>query len=73
MVPSVNKIPEAEIDNDTNFHFEMKQNVSETESKKQNKKAYVMPPSRHVYFHRILIFSLKMVELPQQHTNVTVH
>ena len=37
MVASVNKIPEDEISNETSFHFcilifEMKQNVSETES-----------------------------------------
>ena len=29
---SVNKILEDEINNDTSFHIEMKQNVSETES-----------------------------------------
>ena len=57
----------------------MKQNVSETESNwrfqknvktyLQNKKAYLMPPSRHDHFHPILILPFKMVELPQQHAN----
>ena len=67
MVPSVNKIPEDQINNDTNFHFEMKQNVSDTESnwhfRKNVKtclqnKAHLMPPSRHGHFHRILILFL---------------
>ena len=59
----------------------MKQNVSETESNwcfrkniktcLQNKKSYLMPPSRYGYFHPILIFSVKMVELLQQHANTT--
>ena len=61
----------------------MKQNVSETESNwcfrknvktfLQNKKSYLMLPSRHGYFHPILILPVKMVELPQQHANTTVH
>ena len=61
----------------------MKQNVSETESNwhfrknvktcLQNKKLYLMPPSRHGHFHPILILPVKMVELPQQHANTTVH
>ena len=61
----------------------MKQNVSETESNwgfrknvkacLQNKKLYLMPPSRHGHFHPILILSVKMVELPQQHANPFVH
>ena len=61
----------------------MKQNVSKTESNwrfrknvktcLQNKKSYLMPPSRHDYFHSILIFPVKTVELPQQHANTTVH
>ena len=52
----------------------MKQNFSETKSnwrfrKKlktclQNKKSYLMPPSRHGHFHMILILPVKMVELP---------
>ena len=60
----------------------MKQNASETESNwrfqknvkacLQNKEVYLMPHSRHSHFHPILIFPLKMVELPQQHAN-TVH
>ena len=51
----------------------MKQNVSETESNwrfrknvktcLQNKKLYLMPPSRHGHFHLILILPVKMVEL----------
>ena len=60
----------------------MKRNVSETERNwrfqknvkacLQNKKAYLMPHSRHSLFHPILILALKIVELPQQHAN-TVH
>ena len=62
--------------------FVMKQNVSKTESKQhfeknvktclQNKKVYLMLPSRYGYFHPILILPVKMIELRQQHTN-TVH
>ena len=61
----------------------MKQNVSEAESNwrfqknvktcLQKKKAYLIPPSRHGHFHQTLILPVKMVELPQQHTNTTVH
>ena len=32
-----------------------------------------MPHSRHGHFHLILILSVKMVELPQQPANTTVH
>ena len=63
--------------------FEMKQNVSETGSKwhfqkniktcLQNKKLYLMPLSRHGYFIYILILHVKLVKLPQQHANTTVH
>ena len=35
----------------------------------KTKKAYLMPPSRHHYFHPILILPVKMVEVPQQHEN----
>ena len=52
----------------------MKENVSKTESNclfqrnikasLQNKKLYMMPPSRHGHFHPILILFVKMVELP---------
>ena len=55
----------------------MKQNVSETESNwhfrknvktcLQNKKLYLMPPSRHGHFHPISILPVKMVELLQKH------
>ena len=61
----------------------MKQNVSETESNWrfrkiiktciQNKKAYLMPPSRHGHFHAISIFPSKIVELLHQHANTPVH
>ena len=61
----------------------MKQNVSETESNwnfrknvktyLQNKKSYLMLPSRHGHFYPILILPVNMVELPQQHANITVH
>ena len=61
----------------------MKQNVSETESnwhfrknvKKclQNKKSYLMLPSRHGPFHAIVILPVKIVEIPKQHANTTVH
>ena len=61
----------------------MKQNGSETESNwnfrknvkgyLQNKKLDRIPPSRHDHFHLILILLVKMVELPQQHANTTVH
>ena len=61
----------------------MKQNVCETESNwrfrknvktyLQSKKSYLMPPSSDGYFHPILILLVKMVELPQQHENTTVH
>ena len=61
----------------------MKQNVSETGSNwrfrknvktcLQNKKLYLMPPSRHGHFHLILIIPIKMVELSQQHAYTTVH
>ena len=39
----------------------------------RNKKAYLMPSSRHGHFHPILILLVKMVELPQQHAITTVH
>ena len=61
----------------------MKHNVSEIESNwhfrknvktcLQNKKSYLMPPSRHGHFHLILNLPGKMVELPQQNANVIVH
>ena len=61
----------------------MKQIVSETECNwrfrknvktcLQNKKSYLMPPSRHGHFHLILILPVKMVELPQQNANITVY
>ena len=61
----------------------MKQNVSETESDwrfrknvkacPQNKKLYLMTPSRHGHFYPILILNVKLVKLPQQHANTTVH
>ena len=61
----------------------MKQNVSETGSNwryrknvktcLQNKKSYLMPLSRHGYFHLILILHVKIVKLPQQHASTTVH
>ena len=61
----------------------MKQNISETESNwhfqknakacLQNKKSYLMLPSRDGHFHPILISPIKMVELSQQHANATVH
>ena len=51
----------------------MKQNVNKTESNwgfqknvktgLQNKKSYLMPPSRHGHFHPILILPVKMIEL----------
>ena len=54
----------------------MKLNVSGTESNwdlwknvktcVQNKKLYLVPPSRHGHCHPILILPVKMVELPQQ-------
>ena len=65
------------------INFEMKQSVSETEGiwhfRKnvktclQHKKWYLMPPSRHDHLHPVLILPVKMVELPQQHANTTVH
>ena len=61
----------------------MKQFVSETESNRrfrknvktylQNKKSYLMLPLRHTHFHLILILPVKVVVLPQQHANTTVH
>ena len=61
----------------------MKQNVSDTESNwhfrknvkicLQQKKAYLMPPLKHGYFHSILILPLNIVRLLQQHANTTVH
>ena len=61
----------------------MKQNVSKTEKNwsfqkhaktcLQNKKTYLMPSSRHVHFHWILILHAKMVELLQQHANTTAN
>ena len=61
----------------------MKQNVSETGSNwrfqknvktcLQNKKSYLMPPSRYGHFHPILILHVKIVKLPQQHASTTVH
>ena len=39
----------------------------------QNKKLYLVPPSRHDHYHQILILPENMVELPQQHANTTVH
>ena len=60
----------------------MKLNVSKTESNLrfqknvktclQNKKVYLMPPSKDGQFHPILILPVKMIELLQQHAN-TVH
>ena len=32
-----------------------------------------MPPLKHDHFDQILILSVKMIELLQQHTNTTVH
>ena len=61
----------------------MKLNVRETESNwrfqknvktcLQYKKSYLMLPSRHAHFNPILILPVKMVELPQQFANTTVH
>ena len=61
----------------------MKQDVSKTGSNQhfrknvktclQNKKSYLMLPSRHGHFQPILILPVKMAELPQQHANTTVH
>ena len=61
----------------------MKQNVSETGSNwrfrknvkpcLQNKNSYLMPLSRHVHFHPILILHVKIVKLWQQHASTTVH
>ena len=39
----------------------------------QKKKAYLMPPSKHGYFHPILILLLRMVEVTQQHDDTSVH
>ena len=39
----------------------------------QNTKSYLILPSRHCHFHLILILLVKMVKLPQQHANTTVH
>ena len=39
----------------------------------QNKKLYLMLPLRDGHFHPILILSVKMDELLQQHANTTVH
>ena len=39
----------------------------------QIKKSHLMPPSRHDHFHLILILPVKIVKLPQQHANTTVH
>ena len=39
----------------------------------QNKKSYLMPPSRHGNFHLFLILPVQMIKLPQQHANTTVH
>ena len=42
-------------------------------TRQQNKKAYLMPPSRHGHFHLILILHLKMVDLQQKHENTAIH
>ena len=39
----------------------------------QNKKLYLMPPSRHGHFRLILILPVKMVELSQQHAYTIAH
>ena len=39
----------------------------------QNKKWYLILPSRHGHFHMILILLVKMVELTQQHANTIFH
>ena len=62
----------------------MKQNVSETESswrfrkivyKNMSTKQEIVPAAafKECHFHVILILLEKMVELPQQHANTTVH
>ena len=61
----------------------MKENVSEIESNwhfrknaktcLQNKKSYLMLPSKYGHSHPILILLVKMVELPQPHANTTFH
>ena len=52
----------------SNWHF--RKNVKTC---LQNKKLYLMPPLRHGYFCVNLILPENMVEVPQQHPNVTVH
>ena len=87
MVASVNKTPKIKWAMIPVFifviNFRNEQSISETESNwrfqknvktcLQNKKSYLMPPSRSDHFHPILILPVKMVELPQQHANTTVH
>ena len=59
----------------------MKRNVSESNWRfqknvktcLQNKKSYLMPPSRHGHFQPILILPVKMVKLLQQHANTAVY
>ena len=55
-------------DRESNWHF--RKNVRTC---LQNKKAHLTPRSRIGHFHPIFTLSLKMVELPQQHVNATVH
>ena len=53
---------------ESNWHF--RKNVKTC---LQNKKPYLMPPSRHGHFHPILLLPVRMVELPNQQANPTVH
>ena len=55
---------------ETESNWRFRKNV---ETCLQNKKTYLIPPSRHGHFHLILILAVRMIELPQQHANTTVH
>ena len=55
-------------DTESNWHFRKNVKIC-----LQKKNVHLMPPSKHAYFHPILILPLNIVELLQQHANTTVH
>ena len=65
------------------INLKLKQKVSKTESNwrfqknlktcLQDKKSYLMSPSRYGHFHPVVILPVKMVKILQEHADTTVH